>query len=294
MRILAAAAAAALLMFAGTAPAAQTIRLCTGSESGVYYAAGDAIAKMAGAKIDVVNVASQGTIDNLDRVLDTAAEDPAACDAMIGQPDGPVYLARQSPAKVKKLRHVAALHREYLHVLCNTASGVDDLSDLEDDPAKYSLAIGEPGSGAWLIWQNIIAEDEDYGAVPVTNEGGVLALSSVSSGDTTCMLVPAGLRNGTVNEADATYGDTVRLVDADDGDFNDATDIKGDQLYTFGDIPKGTYPRSLQAGWFASVKTISWSAAVFVNTDRVTGTALVDFIQAANRAAIGIKAEYGK
>ncbi|WP_331373807.1 TAXI family TRAP transporter solute-binding subunit [Sinorhizobium chiapasense] len=287
-------AALAAVLLTTPASAGQAVRLCTGAENGVYFAAGDAIAKMAGRSLEVVNVATEGTIDNLERLLDLPATDPNACDAMIGQPDGPVYVARSSPAKVKKLRQVASLHREYLHTLCGAKSGVDDLSDLESDPGKYSIAIGEPGSGAWLIWQNIIAEDEDYGKVPVRNEGGILALSAVSSGETTCMLVPAGLKNGTVMEADQTYGDTVILAGANDRDFNDATDIKGDALYQYQDIPAGTYPKALQSGWFTSSSTITWNAAVFVNTDRIDAKTLPAFVQTAARAAAGIKAEYGK
>lgn len=116
-----------------TSAIAAPIRLCTGAESGVYFAAGDAVAKMAGKTLNVINVASEGTIDNLERVLDLDPSDPQACDAMIGQPDGPVYIGRSSPAKVKKLRQVASLHREYLHVLCGKKAGVDDLSDLPGD-----------------------------------------------------------------------------------------------------------------------------------------------------------------
>lgn len=285
--------AAMAVVFLSTEAKAASIRLCTGAESGNYFAAGDAVAKMAGKSLSVVNVPTEGTIDNLERVLDLDPADPQACDAMIGQPDGPVFVGRSSPAKVKKLRQVATLHREYLHVLCGKKSGVDDLSNLPDDPAKYSVAIGEPGSGAWLIWQNIVAEDESYGKVPVRNEGGVLALSAVSSGETTCMLVPAGLKNGTVNEADQVYGDTVLLAGANDRDFDDATDIKGDPLYEYRDIPKGTYPKSLQAGWFSSRSTISWPAAIFVNTDRIDAKTLPAFVSAAARAAQGVKAEYG-
>ncbi|MGV1752829.1 TAXI family TRAP transporter solute-binding subunit [Agrobacterium sp. CG674] len=284
-------AALAAVVISSEAKAAP-IRLCTGAESGVYFAAGDAVAKMAGKNLNVVNVPTEGTIDNLERVLDLDPSNPEACDAMIGQPDGPVYVGRSSPAKVKKLRQVATLHREYLQVLCGAKSGVDDLSDLPGNN-KLSVAIGEPGSGAWLIWQNIVAEDDSYGKVPVRNEGGVLALSAVSSGEATCMLVPAGLRNGTVTEADQIYGDTVILAGANDRDFDDATDIKGDPLYEYWDIPKGTYPKSLQAGWFASRSTISWPAAIFVNTDRIDAKTLPQFVQAAARAAQGIKAEYG-
>lgn len=286
-------AGAAFVALAASAQAAEPIRLCTGAANGVYFAAGDMIRKMGGNATPIAVVETEGTLDNLERMLSLSPDDPNACDAMIGQPDGPVYLSRTSPANVKKVRQVASLHREYLHVLCGKESGVDDLGDLENDPDNYRIAIGEAGSGAWLVWQNLTAEDEDYAEVPVSNEGGIMALSSVSSGDTTCMLVPAGLKNGTVMEADTTFGDTIALVGANDSDFNDALDIKGKPLYEYAEIPGGTYPTSFD--YWNDVKTITWLAGVYVNTDRVKDQkTLSAFVQAATRAAGGIKAEFGK
>jgi TRAP-type uncharacterized transport system substrate-binding protein len=52
--------------------AAQTVRLCTGAASGNYFAAGDMIKKMAGASLDIEVVETEGTIDNLDRLLTVA------------------------------------------------------------------------------------------------------------------------------------------------------------------------------------------------------------------------------
>lgn len=269
---------------------ADTVRLCTGGESGNYFAAGKMIQKMAiGLEIQVVE--TQGTLDNLNRTLDMDANAPEACDAMIGQPDGAVYVARQSPAKVRNLRPVAKLHTEFLHVLCSKKSGVDDLSDLSGS-TDYTVAIGEKGSGSWLVWQNIIAEDESYSGVPVSVEGGILAISSVSNDLATCMLVPAGLHNGTVNLADSNFADTVTLIDAQDKDFNDAVDIKGEPLYEWMTIPSGTY-RNLQTGFFgSSVDTIGWKAQVYVNVERVSKDTLTKFIATTARAAPGIKAEF--
>lgn len=235
---------AALAALSATAHAADTVRLCTGAADGVYFNAGKMIKSMGGKTLNIEIVETEGTIDNMDRMLSLPTDDPGACDAMIGQPDGPVYLSRTAPSKLKQIRQIASLHREYLQVLCNKASGVDDLGDLENDPKAYRIAIGEQGSGAWLIWQNLVTEDSDYGEIPVSNEGGILALSSVQSGDTTCMLVPAGLPNPTVTEADANFGDSVQLVGANDKDFDDAVDIKGKPLYEYSSIPGSTYPSS--------------------------------------------------
>lgn len=286
-------AAAFAFLMSTPASAADTVRLCTGSSTGNYFAAGKMIQRMAGNTLAIEIVETEGTIDNMERMLSVSADDPKACDAMIGQPDGPVYLARTSPANAKSIRQVASLHREYLHGLCNKDSGVDDIGDLESDPSKYKIAIGESGSGAWLIWQNLIAEDDDYGAVPVSNEGGILALSAVSSGDVTCMLVPAGLKNGTVNEADATFGDTIVLAGANDRDFDDAVDIKGKPLYQYAKIPGSTYPNSFN--YWNDISTISWLAGVYVNIDRFKDQKrLAAFTTIVNRAANGIKAEFGK
>jgi len=284
---------AASVLFAGLSIAqAETIRLCTGSETGNYYAAGKKIREMAGSSVTVEIVATQGTIDNMRRTLDLPKSDEASCDAFIGQPDGPAYRAATNRGSVATLRPVTTLHREYLHGLCNKESGVDDIGDLESNPAKYSIAIGQEGSGAWLIWQNFIREDEDYKEVPTTPEDGILALTAVSTGQTTCMLVPAGLGNGTVGEADQTFGDTIALVGANDKDFDDATDISGKALYEYAKIPGAAYPKSFN--YWNDVKTISWMATVYLNTEKVSRADQAAFAMAASRAAPAIKASFGK
>ncbi|MCV9910227.1 C4-dicarboxylate ABC transporter substrate-binding protein [Brucella sp. HL-2] len=270
---------------------AEPVRLCTGSASAVYYDAGQSIRQMAGSATPVMVVETTGTIDNLNETLETGN-----CNAMIGQPDGPVYLARQSPAAVKKLRQVAGLHREYLHVLCNRNSGVKDLKDLADTKGK--LAIGEPNSGAWLIWQNLVKVDKELENIPVSNEAGIMALSAASSGtDTVCLLVPAGLNTGTLKEADATFADSLMLVSAKVRNSDQVLGLDGKPIYAYQDIPADTYPNIQSGGWFSSSakSTLSWNAGVYINTEAFTDPKqLQTFVTAVNRAAIGIKAEYGK
>lgn len=279
--------AATCLLSAGYAHSSD-IRLCTGSSTGVYFDAGETIKSFAPKGITIQNIETSGTMDNMDMTINNE------CDAFIGQPDGPAYMTRKNPAMGKKFRQIGSLHREYLHVLCGKDSDVDDLGDLENDPSKYSIAVGDNGSGAWLIWQNLITEDEDYGNIPTVQEGGDLALSSVSSGTATCMLVPAGLGNGTVNEADGVYGDTIKLVGANDKDFNDALGIDGKPLYQYAEIDS-YYKQNLQRGWGSDVDTLSWLAGVFVNVESFPDKkVLSSFIQAVARASVNIKATYGK
>ncbi len=283
------------MLLGAPAASAETIQLCTGAADGNYYAAGLSIEQMAPAGLQISIKESNGTLENMDRTIDLAAGDPNACDAFIGQPDGPVYYGRTKPASKSLIRQIGELHREYLHVLFSKSSGVDDLGDISGS-SKYSLAIGEPGSGAWLIWQNIVAEDSSYAKVPVSNEGGILALSAVASGVTDGMLVPAGLGNGTVAAADERYASSIALVPANDKDFNDAVDVRGKPLYTYKDIPKKIY-RNMTCGTFAcsTTATITWRAGVYVNIEKFKDRrTLAQFADAVGRATPAIVSRFGE
>lgn len=287
-------AAALAVSFAASAASAGTVKLCTGTATGVYHAAGKTIAAMAPAG-SITLVQTDGTIDNLRRALDLPKDHPESCDALIGQPDVPAMRARVNKASVVNLKPIAPLHREYVYVLCGKDSGISDLSDLEDNPTAYSIAIGPEGSGAWATWQNFIAEDDDYKEIPTTSESDIMALSSVTSGTTTCAMITGGVGAGTVAEADATFGDSIVLVPATDGDFDDATTLDGKDLYQFAEIPKvGAYPNTFDRYW-SDIKTVSWNAGLYVNTEKVTDiTDLKMFATAGARAANTIRANFGK
>lgn len=294
LRTLLAASAAILALGSAAYAAPVEINLCTGSEGGPYAEAGKMIAGFAkgdpNIKINVV-VDTGGTWGNIQRTV--LGE---GCDAMIGQPDGAAVLKRQNPGAARALKPIADLHREYLHALCSKESGVDDIGDLESDPKGngYSIALGDTGSGSWLIWQNFVAEDSDYGEVPVKNESGVIALAAVASNETTCMLQPAALGNSLVRQADEQFGDGLVLAGVNDRDFDNALDPQGKALYAYSKIPSGTYGKSLQ-GWWSGKSTITWLAKVYVNSDRFTDQkALGSFITAVARAKSGIQAEFGK
>ncbi|KQS84301.1 TAXI family TRAP transporter solute-binding subunit [Rhizobium sp. Leaf383] len=247
---------------------AHALTLCTGAADQPYAQAGDMIKAEAagnGLEIEVIKDTG-GTWGNIQLSLQ------GKCDAIIAQPDGLAYLKRTEPANAAKFLPIADLHREYLHALCSKNSGVSDVGELENDAAKYSIALGERGSGAWLIWQNFIAEDDDYAGVRPTSESGEDALSAVANDQTTCMLVPAALNNSVVRTADELYGDGLALVGVNDRDFDDAPDAQGKPLYTYAQIPSRTYKNSLQ-GLFSGKDTLSWLAKVYVNTTSLNDAA---------------------
>jgi len=245
-------------------------------------------------------ITTNGTWDNIERTVKTAATPETvasgeACHAFIGQPDGPVLLKRKDAAAAANLKVIGYGPREFLHVLCSKESGVEDLSDIAGDNTK-SVALGSSGSGAWLVWQNFIAEDKSYGEVVVTDESGAIAMSSVATNSTTCALVPAAVVNATVAQADTDFGDSLALVGANDKDFNDATTIDGKPLYRWQAIPSGSYPENLQGGWFTSVDTVAWQAGIYVNKQYFQDNtrALEDLITAVAKAKPAIKNSFGE
>lgn len=280
-----AALAVMLAVPAAAQEGAQTVHLCTGGEGGVYHRTGVMIAEFADSNkvvIDVINTA--GTFENMDKTL------AGQCDAFIGQPDGPAYLARTKPGEASKISKVMDLGAEYAHAICNKESGVDDLDELS---TENKIAIGAPGSGAWLLWQNWIAEDDSYAEIPTTTDSGTIALTAVASGETTCMLVPSGTPSPVVMDADAQFGDAVILASVTDKDFNDAKTADGKPLYAWADLPTKAYPNTFNNYW-GDIETVRWNAGLYVNKARLQGKSLEAFLKAAMRARPNVLSAFGK
>lgn len=281
----------------------MTVNLCTGSEGRPYHLTGQYIQGFLrdSRNVQLNVITTTGTWDNIERTVLTAPTEERiasgeVCHAFIGQPDGAVLLKRENAAAANNLRIIGQGPLEFLHVLCSLESGVEDLSDIAGQN-DASVALGPDGSGAWLIWQNFIAEDDSYKEVQVTNESGAIAMSAVATNTTTCALVPAAVVNSTVAQADVDFGDSIALVGANDRDFNDATNIDGRQLYQWQSIPSGSYPNNFQTGWFgSSVDTIAWQAGIYVNKEYFENNqpALEDLITAVARAKPTIKNTFGE
>ncbi len=123
-----------------------------------YAQAGDMI-KAEGARhgLDITAVTDTGgTWGNIQ-----LSSGPVRCNHRPASTASPISCApsRRTPPSSSPIADSATLN--FFTHSCGKNSGVDDIGDLENDPKKYSIALGERGSGAWLIWQNFIAEDLD-------------------------------------------------------------------------------------------------------------------------------------
>lgn len=248
---------AAALIASHALAADPTFKLCTGGAKGNYYAAGFVIRDQARGSVKVEVVETAGSMDNLRKVED------GECHGAIVQSDAYGVYKDRTPGTALMLTRVGTLYKEYAHLLCNRSSGVDDIGDL--DPKKHKVLTGDPGSGSEVTWASWVKADERYGKIPTGRAGGSQALLMVKDGrEATCSLFVAGLKAPLMRQANEAK--TLKLAEVDDGDFDNARDPQGNRVYTFADIPGGTY-RNLQDGMLSSaVETLTVDAVLVVTT----------------------------
>ncbi len=138
---------AASCMWIGGCKKAEHARIGTGSQTGVYYPAGGAIAKRVHATngdhgIKVSVLVTGGSVYNINAVLSGDLE------FGICQPDrqfqaynGQAEWAERGPQT--DLRAVCSLHREIVTLVCADDTGAKTLDDLKG----LTVNIGNPGSG---------------------------------------------------------------------------------------------------------------------------------------------------
>lgn len=248
-----------LLITAPMGVMAQSIELnlCTGSKDGAYYPAGEQIVLQARGDVKVNVIETKGSDDNLKRLNDQS------CDAAIIQADA--YFATQEDNTGLRIERTAELYDEYVHLICNRGAGIGDVGDLEDHPDRYTLMIGSKGSGTALTWRTFTLLDTDYAKVPTLPIGGARALAKVLAGtEAQCMMYIGGLKSAAMNKFDE-HGEQLKLVEVDDGDFNNKKDETGHRIYNFKKIPSGTYSK-MQGSFFGSIETVVVNAILI--TDR--------------------------
>jgi TRAP-type uncharacterized transport system substrate-binding protein len=278
-KIIALSTAAFLLSTVSVLASPTTIRLCTGEKGQAYQQAGVAIKSFAKnnriIKIELVENTG-GSSNNLARMTEGNTSDAGNCDAMIAQPNVLSDLAKKNRGTLSMIQQAGTLHTEYAQMVCSKDSGVKSVKSLASDAKKYSIALGQSGSGAWLTWQTMVDAEPRLKDVSVTPEESAIALTAVATNRTTCAMFPEGLRGRWMNAANLQYADKLRLVENDLSAFGKVSDFQNHQMYKFDKIPSKFYDK-LQTGFFSSaVGTISWEAGVFINTDRVSDSSVVN------------------
>lgn len=255
---------------AGTALAetdTNTLRITTGSDSGVYYKVGNTFASTFGSDSLAVEVmTSNGGLANLERLARGEA------DAAIVQADHWVLFNRRNGTG--NFTPYAELYPEYVHVICNTdwaeENAIGDLYDVEHTGATMVMLSG----GSAATWENIGLEDSDYADLPLVDQPmnyGELGLLNISTGQYECGFYVAGIGAGLLHTAGSEFGGTLTLVEAaDDGDFNDAEAPDGSRLYTYAGYDDSRYDNgSKDFSVIFDYDTISVTAIMVFRTEWV-------------------------
>jgi TRAP-type uncharacterized transport system substrate-binding protein len=251
--------AAALLAFS-TAATAAPFKLCTGNSQLNYFKAGH-ILKSKAPNVEVVE--SKGSLDNLDKVTS------GQCDGAFVQSDALLVYSNRNARAISSLERAGILYQEQVHMVCNRNVAFSRMVDLNQ---SHTVAIGPDGSGANTTWAAfVLADKARYGKVNTDTRSGTRAISAVADGSQVqCALIVTALNAPFIKDEVQKSGDSVILVGTDDRDMTKgAKDARGQYVYTYGEIPAGTYPRIQPAGTVYGTKpvgTVQLDAVFVANT----------------------------
>lgn len=246
--------------------AGATFKLCTGNSQLNYFKAGHILkSKSSVAQVEVVE--TKGSLDNLDKV--TSGE----CDGAFVQSDALLVYSGRNAKAISSLERAGILYQEQAHMICNRNVNFSRMVDLNQ---SHTVAIGPEGSGANTTWAGfVLADKARYGKVNTDTRSGLRALSAVADGSQVqCALIVTALNSPFMKVDAQKQGDRVVLVGTDDRDMTKtAKDARGQFVYTYGEIPAGTYPAIQPTGTVYGTKSIG---TIQLDAVFVTSTAWID------------------
>lgn len=251
------------LLSATAAHAAEppAFRLCTGSEAGNYFRAGHILkSKSSNPRVEIIP--TQGSLDNLDRIAG------GQCDGAFVQADALLVYSSKNAAALSTIERAGVLYQEQVHLLCNRSAGISSITDLGK---ANTVAVGPDGSGGRTTWDAFaLADKKRFGPVNVDTRMGVRALSAVADGSQVQCALWVGAMNASFIKNDAqAQGDRIVLASSDDKAMvSAAKDARGQPVYSYGEIPAGTYPRIQPSGRVYGTKALDTIAvdALFVTS----------------------------
>ena len=232
---------AAALLLALPAPAQQFINVLTGGTSGVYYPLGVALSQIYGKALPSAKTAVQATKASAENLnLLQAGRGEAALtlgDSLSDAWKGDEEAGFKTP--LKKLRGIAAMYPNYIHLVASADSGIKSLADLKGK----RVAVGAPKSGTELNTRAILKgagmSYKDLGKVEYLPFGESVELMKNRQLDAT--LISAGLGVAAVRD----LATAVKIVIVPIG--AEVIAKIGDPAYQPANIPANTYTGQTEA-----------------------------------------------
>lgn len=226
---------AACSLFALSAHAQQFINVLTGGTSGVYYPLGVSLTQIYGKAIPAAKSTVQSTkasAENLNLLQAGRGEIAFTLgDALSDAWKGDEESGFKTP--LNKLRGVAAIYPNYIHLVANADSGIKSLADLKGK----RVAVGAPKSGTELNTRAILKgagmSYKDLGKVEYLPFGESVELMKNRQLDAT--LISAGLGVAAVRDLATAIKIVIVPITPD------VIAKIGDAAYQPATIPAGTY-----------------------------------------------------
>ena len=239
------------------------LRFATASPSGNYQYFGSLIKENA-KDIDVELRNTAGSMENLQLLVS------GEVDAAIIQSDAFTVFKKMYPDSKIISSEQTVLYPEAVQMIANTKSGIKSVKDIETN-GRHVLYIGPKGSGTEMTWRGLVEEDPDkYAGIETRNASYDDALQEVMRNENAVMMFVSGLKSSFLQKAEdeAKNNGTIRLVEVNDWDFNDARDDNGNRIYRFVIIPKSTYPGLQKVFIFErEIETIAVDAVMVVSSE---------------------------
>lgn len=264
------------VLLCGTSLAQQTfqtinkdlpqINFCSGKENNnnnSYYGVGISYMETAKAyrRYDKPYVTS-GSIENLERL------ENGQCQISMVQKDALVYYRAVKENSRLTIEQIATYYSEYAHLACGRHIKATSIEDL---PSSTRVAIGNPGSGSYTTWMNIISNNKQLSSIAINDRidnSSFRTLSKIqdeNNEEANCVFFVAGLKSNFAIELDR-QSENLRLLAVDASSIlkigfkkpNGAVET----VYRAVSIPAGTYPNLQKSGFFSngSISTVAVEA----------------------------------
>ncbi|MFC1557791.1 TAXI family TRAP transporter solute-binding subunit [candidate division KSB1 bacterium] len=186
------------------------VKIATATRGGTYFPLGDGLARilgeLGGKHIEKAEVlVTRGSKDNIDLII--SQTDDKADIAFVQKP----VLIEAIPEVREKVRILAKLYKDVIHVVVRKSSNIKSLRDLKGK----TIYIGKEGSGTKIIAKNIL---DTFGIIPNKNPATEVSYSEAAemlmSKQLDAAIFTAGIPAEAVKKA--LESDDCRLLDIED------------------------------------------------------------------------------
>ncbi len=218
------------------------LRLCTGPKGGQYEAVAQRLTTLLAGQVDVQQVRTHGSWDNLQALH----ADPPRCDAALAQEDAHLLYRAEHPDAAVTLARLATLYSETVHLLCNRAVRADRLVDL--DPKRDAVLVAPYGSGTYITWTvfaRLVPALARIRFAEVTTEEGLLKV--VDGVTASCLLIVNAPGGPLLALAERGFGHKLKLVEVKHPQLHRLTRSNDRPVYRDVPLRQRAHPRLLAA-----------------------------------------------